>query len=149
MLNSPASLYHRPLFVRRSPLITDTGLSNLISEIRSAYAFPVRNYNRGHTCVSRSSLGLKSILKMTELEPGTSRLSMLSECAYHLRYIHRPTFLYVFLKFCLSKSAKDSKLLNSIRNYVIKKTFPVKIFHDKKKVALLEIFCFACSWELK
>ena len=37
--------------------------------------------------VSRSSLGLKSILKMPGLEPGTFRLSMLSECAYHLRYI--------------------------------------------------------------
>ena len=35
--------------------------------------------------VSRSSLGLKSILKMPGLELGTSRLSMLSECAYHLR----------------------------------------------------------------
>ena len=38
-------------------------------------------------CVSRSSLGLKSILKMPGLEPRTSRLSMQSECAYHLRYI--------------------------------------------------------------
>ena len=37
--------------------------------------------------LSRSSLGLKCILKMPGLEPGTSRLSMLSECAYHLRYI--------------------------------------------------------------
>ena len=39
------------------------------------------------TFVSRSSLGLKNILKMPGLEPGTSRLSMLSEFAYHLRYI--------------------------------------------------------------
>ena len=37
--------------------------------------------------ISRQSLGLKSILNMPGLEPGTSRLSMLSECAYHLRYI--------------------------------------------------------------
>ena len=37
--------------------------------------------------VSRSSLGLKSILKIPGLEPGTSRLSMLNDCAYHLRYI--------------------------------------------------------------
>ena len=37
--------------------------------------------------VSQSSLGLKGILKMPGLEPETSRLSMLSECAYHLRYI--------------------------------------------------------------
>ena len=37
--------------------------------------------------VSRSSRGLKSILKMPGLEPGTSRLSIVSECAYHLRYI--------------------------------------------------------------
>ena len=37
--------------------------------------------------LSRSSLGLKSILKTPELEPGTSRLSMQSECAYHLCYI--------------------------------------------------------------
>ena len=37
--------------------------------------------------VSRSSLGLKSILEIPRLEPGTSRLNMLSECAYRLRYI--------------------------------------------------------------
>ena len=37
--------------------------------------------------VSQSSLGLKGILKMPGLEPGTSRLSMLSECADHLRYV--------------------------------------------------------------
>ena len=37
--------------------------------------------------VSRSSRGLKSILKMPGLEPGTSRLSMLSACAYYLPYI--------------------------------------------------------------
>ena len=37
--------------------------------------------------VSRSSLGLKSILNMPGLEPGTSRPCMLSECAYHLLYI--------------------------------------------------------------
>ena len=37
--------------------------------------------------ISRSSLGLKGILKMPGLEPGTSQLSMLSESAYHLRYI--------------------------------------------------------------
>ena len=37
--------------------------------------------------VSRSSLGLKSVLKMPGLEPGTSQLSMLRECAYNLRYI--------------------------------------------------------------
>ena len=36
-------------------------------------------------CVSRSSLGLKSILKIPGLEPGMSLLSFLS--AYHLRYI--------------------------------------------------------------
>ena len=36
---------------------------------------------------SRSSLGLKGNLKMSGLEPRTSRLSMLSESAYHLRYI--------------------------------------------------------------
>ena len=36
---------------------------------------------------SRSSLGLKRILKMPGLEPGTSRKSMLSECAYPLRYM--------------------------------------------------------------
>ena len=30
------------------------------------------------TCVNRSSLGLKSILKMPGLEPGTSRLGMLA-----------------------------------------------------------------------
>ena len=39
------------------------------------------------TTVSRSSLGLKSILKIPGLEPRTPRLGMLSECAYHLRYI--------------------------------------------------------------
>ena len=39
------------------------------------------------TTVSGPSLGLKSILKITGLEPGTPRLSMLSECANHLRYI--------------------------------------------------------------
>ena len=39
------------------------------------------------TLVSRSSPDLKSILKMPGLEPGTFRLRMLSECAYHLRYI--------------------------------------------------------------
>ena len=37
--------------------------------------------------VSRPNLGPKSFLKMPGLEPGTSRLSMLSECAHHLRYI--------------------------------------------------------------
>ena len=37
--------------------------------------------------VSRSSLSLKSILKMPGLEPRTSRSSMLRDCAYHLRYI--------------------------------------------------------------
>ena len=37
--------------------------------------------------LSRSSLGLWSFLKMLGLEPGTTRPSMLSECAYHLRYI--------------------------------------------------------------
>ena len=37
--------------------------------------------------VSRSSLGPESILKMPGLEPGNSRLSMLSDCAFHLRYI--------------------------------------------------------------
>ena len=37
--------------------------------------------------VSRSCPGLKSTLMMPGLEPGTSRLNMLSECAYHLRYI--------------------------------------------------------------
>ena len=36
--------------------------------------------------VSRSSIGL-SILKIPGLEPGASRLSMLSEKAYDLRYI--------------------------------------------------------------
>ena len=36
---------------------------------------------------SGSILGLKSLLKIPGLEPGTSRPSMLSECAYHLRYI--------------------------------------------------------------
>ena len=37
--------------------------------------------------ISRSSLGLKGILKMAGPEPGTFRLIVLSECAYHLRYI--------------------------------------------------------------
>ena len=34
-----------------------------------------------------SEYGRKSILKIPGLEPGTSQLSILSECAYHLRYI--------------------------------------------------------------
>ena len=50
------------------------------------YFFILNNYIYNNI-VSRSSLGLKSILKVPGLETGTSRLSMLSECAYHLRYI--------------------------------------------------------------
>ena len=50
-------------------------------DIESTYIYDIDQSDN-----SRSSLGLKSILKMTGLEPGTSRLSMLSECAYHLRY---------------------------------------------------------------
>ena len=37
--------------------------------------------------ISRSSLGLKSISEDAGTRPRASRLSMLSECAYHLRYI--------------------------------------------------------------
>ena len=49
-------------------------------------------------CVSRSSLGLKSILKMPGLEPRTSRLSMLSECANHLRYVPADTSALTVLR---------------------------------------------------
>ena len=70
----------------------------------------------------QKSLGLKNVLKMPGLEPRTSRLSRLSVCAYHLRYI--PVYqsahaLYIGARTLRASPAYNNKFLDGDETYKI------------------------------
>ena len=81
--------------------------------------------------ISRSSRDLKSILQMLGLEPETSRLGMLSECAYDLRYIpiHPSAHTHCTIAGRQTYSARCLQIYN-IKDIVLKIIVNVKFLNS-------------------